>query len=395
MNEMSTNKTTPINPDFAPEEYEQRRQRAAAMMRSRGIDALFLNSEANHRYFTGHSSGRWLNRTRPIFLIITKDGAATILCSRVERDLALMSASGCEMKMFGGSGHDLDPALKVLAEQFQTLGLGKARIGAELGIHHRPQIPPLAFEWLRAALPEMTLVDGSDLLWRVRGTKSAGEIVYHKAAVDITHRMYEKVPEWLGRAKSEREAFHHIGLDLLTLGGEQIGYRNVSDISMPFGGGYTDRPIRSNRVIYIDAGCSVAGYWSDFVRIFALGVPGPDEEDTYKRLWDITSAGIDAVRPGMTINELYSAIRRATEQATGGELPMLGRVGHSIGLEIVEPPSICSEQQWVLEPGMVLCIEPSLTTPSGGTLIAEETVVVRENGAEMLTKRAPERLARI
>ncbi|WP_342723805.1 Xaa-Pro peptidase family protein [Bradyrhizobium sp. B097] len=397
MTETSIENTTLVKPEFTQEEYKQRRQRAAALMKSQGIDALVLNSEANNRYFTGHATGRWLNRTRPIFLIITKEAAATILCStKSEQDTALMTTGGgCEIKVFGGTGHDLNPGLKGLVDELQALGLSKARVAAELGIHHRPQLPPLAFDWLRAALPQMILEDGSDLLWRVRAIKSAGEIGYMKTAIGITHRMYDKVPEWLGTAKTEREVFTRVGLDLLTLGGETVGYRCVNTVGQPWDGGYTDRSIRRDSVIFIDACCSVAGYWSDFCRVFAVGAPTPDEEDTYKRLWDITSEEIAAVRPGMTINQLYSAARGSTERMTSGALPTLGRVGHSIGLEIVEPPSICAEQDWVIEPGMVLCIEPSLTTSSGNQLVAEEMVAVRENGAELLTRRAPERIRRV
>ncbi|WP_342723797.1 Xaa-Pro peptidase family protein [Bradyrhizobium sp. B097] len=385
-----------LKPEFASEEYKQRRQRAAALMLSQGIDALLLNSEANNRYFTGHTSGRWLSRTRPIFLIITKEGAATILCStKSEADTALMTtAGGCEIKVFGGTGHDIKPGIKGVVDELTALGLDRGRVAAELGVHHRPQLSAMAFESIREALPQLKLVDGSGLLWRARATKSVGEIDYIRTAIGVTDRMYDKVPEWLGAAESERAAFTRVGLDVLTFGAEAFGYRSVNDVTQPPGAGYTDRPIRKNSVIYIDSTCSVAGYWADFARIFAVGAPTSELEDTYKRLWDITGEEINAVRPGATINEVYSVARRATERLTG-TTPTLGRVGHSIGLEIVEPPSLCEEEQWVLEPGMVFCIEPSLNSPSGSTLIAEEMVVVTETGFELLTKRATERLLRI
>lgn len=394
----ATNNQTPlVKPEFAASEFKQRRQRAADLMKAQGIDAVILNSEANNRYFTGHMTGRWLSRTRPIFLVMTKEGATTILVStKSEADTALMTTGGegLEIKIFGGTGHDLKPGIKGLADELTALGVAKGKVAAELGIHHRPQLPVLAFDSLREALPGLKLVDGSDLLWRVRGTKSTGEIDYIKKAVAATHRMYDKVPEWLGHAKSEREAYYRIQLDVLSFGAEAAGYRSVNDVTQPSGGGYTDRPIRPNSVIYIDSCCSVAGYWADFARMFAIGSASQDDDDTYKRLWDITQEEIEAVRPGASIFDVYSAARRATERLTGS-LPTLGRVGHSVGLEIVEPPSISAEQDWILEPGMVLCIEPSLMSPKGAFLIAEEMVAVTETGYELLTRRAPEQLPRI
>lgn len=381
--------------DFEPAEYKRRRQRLSQMMKQHQIDAFFINSEANQRYFTGHWSGRWTSRTRPIMLVIDQQGKATILCSVVEEGMARMCASECEVKTFGGTGHNLDPALKFLTDELRSMGLSNARVAAELGTSQRPQMAPGAYSRVCEDLPSMTLVDGTDILWKIRGVKSAAEVEYLKKAIDITHRMFDRLPEWLGEAKDEREVYHRLCIETLELGADQVGFFNViADITQPFSGGFSKRPIEKNKVIYIDAGAILSGYWSDFDRLFCVGKPDDIIQDYYKRLWDVTEEGIEAVKVGRKISELYGIMRSATGRAVG-ELPMLGRVGHSIGLEIVETPSICPEDDREMEAGMVLMIEPSLKVPGGGTIIAEEAVLVTDRGAKVLTRRAPQQIPRL
>lgn len=396
MMEISSKQVDPsLIREFEPTEFEARRRRLAELMRVQDIDAFLINSEANHRYFTGHWTGRWTSRTRPVMLLINRAGKATILCSVVEEGMARICAANCDVKVFGGTGYDLDPSLKALANELRTMGLSRSRIAAELGTHQRPQMPPSAFGWLRDSLPEMALLDGSDLLWKARGIKSPAEIVYLKKTIEITQQMFDRVPNWLASAKDERAVFHQLCVDTLMLGADQVGYFNVvADITQRFSGGFTSRPIEKHKVVYIDAGCIIAGYWSDYDRLFAVGRPDGVIEDYYERLWDVTEEAIEAVKPGLSIRELYAIVREATGRVVG-ELPMLGRVGHSIGLDMPEPPSICPEEDWVIEPGMVLNLEPSLKVPGGGNLVAEESVLVTKTGAEILTRRAPNRIPKV
>jgi len=94
------------------------------------------------------------------------------------------------------------------------------------------------------------------------------------------------------------------------------------------------------------------------------------------------------------LRDIYTLALDGIERATGTR-PMLGRVGHSMGLDMPEPPSICKEEVLVLDEGVVLNIEPSMRVPGLGTLIAEEVVVVTATGCELLTKRAPQAIPNV
>ena len=72
-----------------------------------------------------------------------------------------------------------------------------------------------------------------------------------------------------------------------------------------------------------------------------------------------------------------------------------GRFGHSFGLQLTEPPSITFNNNMKLEPNMVLTLEPSIEFTPGKMLVHEENIVIRENGAELLTSRAPYKIVEI
>lgn len=372
-------------------EFEDRRKRLLALSESRA-DAILINSDSNHRYLTGHWSGRWTSRTRPIFLLIPHGSPPVILCSVVEEQTAQMMADGCRVRAFGGSGHDLEAAIAAVADEMRALGLSRARVGVEFGPHHRPQVPPGGFDLLKSKLDGIEYVDVGGLLWRLRMTKSPSEVDLIRRSTAITDDMYRRIPDWLPRAGSERAAYNQIARDLLELGGDQLGYINVlADTTEKLGGGFTERPFRPDRLVYIDAGCIRDGYWSDHARIFCMGTPSAAAEEAYEKLWSITQRMMDAVRPGVRVQEIFDLAFHGIAEATQTQ-PMLGRVGHSMGLEMPEPPSICPEEDLVLEPGMILNIEPSLRLPDVGTLIAEEVVAVTEGGSDLLTERAPRRI---
>ncbi len=149
-------------------EFEARRSRLLKLASEKGLDAVLINSDSNHRYLTGHWSGRWTSRTRPIFLLLPVSGSPVVLCSVVEEQTAEMQALGCRVEAFGGSGHDLEAAIEAVANEMRALGLDRGRIGVEFGPHHRPQIPPGGYELLKSKLPGLTYEDAGSLLWQLR-----------------------------------------------------------------------------------------------------------------------------------------------------------------------------------------------------------------------------------
>ena len=157
--------------------------------------------------------------------------------------------------------------------------------------------------------------------------------------------------------------------------------------------GPTDRRVGPGDVLIIDVGATWRGYFCDFDRNFAFGQPADEVRAAYGEVFAATEAGLAAVRPGRTAADVWQAMAAVLDP--GGRAPTpVGRMGHGLGLDLTEPPSIAAGDETVLEAGMVITLEPSLVLPARPgrprrLMVHEENVVVTARGAELLTRRAP------
>ena len=160
-------------------------------------------------------------------------------------------------------------------------------------------------------------------------------------------------------------------------------------------GGYTDvisppsaRALAVGDVLMLDTGATLNGYFCDFDRNFALGQADDAAVSAHERLWHATEAGLRAARPGATAADLFHAMHRVL----GGGHSDVGRYGHGLGMQLTEWPSIHPDDATLLQPGMVITLEPSLTISEGRIMVHEENILIAEEGPELLTPRAPAQL---
>ena len=141
-------------------------------------------------------------------------------------------------------------------------------------------------------------------------------------------------------------------------------------------------------VLILDVGGVHDGYYCDFDRNFAVGEVADDARRAHDVVWQATEAGLAAARPGATCSDLFHAMQ-GVMTAAGAADANVGRLGHGLGMQLTEFPSITPWDRTVLEPGMVLTLEPGMTFSPGRMMVHEENIVVGEDGAELLTVRAP------
>ena len=103
---------------------------------------------------------------------------------------------------------------------------------------------------------------------------------------------------------------------------------------------------------------------------------------------------IQIAKPGLPIYKLWSVMINSLNKYLPNNFSK-GRFGHGFGLQLTEPPSITFNNNMKLEPNMVLTLEPSIEFTPGKMLVHEENIVIRENGAELLTSRAPYKIVEI
>lgn len=137
----------------------------------------------------------------------------------------------------------------------------------------------------------------------------------------------------------------------------------------------------------LDTGAVWDGYFCDFDRNVSLGPADPTVASGYRTLNEATQAGFEVARPGATAADLFHAMDRSLEGGAGA-----GRLGHGLGMQLTEWPSLIPADHTELVEGMVLTLEPGLTLPGGNILVQEEDIVITATGAEYLSTPAPQHL---
>jgi len=152
--------------------------------------------------------------------------------------------------------------------------------------------------------------------------------------------------------------------------------------------GPTQRQPEAGDVLIIDTGTVFDGYFCDFDRNFGFGHVADDVRRANTAVHQALDAGFDAARPGARMCDVWSAMSRVMEEF-GSLGNSIGRMGHGLGMLLTEWPSVHPDDQNILEPGVVMTLEPGMTFAPGRQLVHEENIVITESGAEYLTRRAP------
>lgn len=384
---------------FPAEEYAGRLQRAQGMMKTEGIDALFLTMEAHHFYFTGMQSEFWASPTRPYFLVLPAEGQITAVVPTISGTLYEECKHTVGQVLTWPAPRPEDDGVSTLVDVLQGIVPskqgGRAIIGAELGSELSLRMPGSDFMTLKKRIKSKAQIrDASRLLLKLRVMKSPAEQAIQKQLCKFQSDALDRVPHILKAGMTEKEACRAARIELMKAGADRTPY--MACRSGPGGytdivGSATDRKLREGDVMIIDAGTMLDGYMCDFNRNWYVGREVPPElMSVQETLYQALEAGIQAAQPGRTTADVYQAMADKLPGAGGDSV---GRAGHSVGIAITEWPSILpasAGQNVTLEDGMVFALEPALGFGKlGQYLVHEEMVVVRAGGAVLLSQRGP------
>ncbi|MFW5490190.1 MAG: M24 family metallopeptidase [Desulfovibrio sp.] len=217
--------------------------------------------------------------------------------------------------------------------------------------------------------------------------KDEVEIAAMRRACALNHACCEALPEILQPGKTEREVAWEIeqfyrnngasGLSFSTIVG--VGPNAALPHAIP-----GDTKVRENDLVLVDMGCRLDEYCSDQTRTLWVGdTPSGRFSTTLEIVQEAQRAAIDILRPGLTVSEAYRAANAVFEKHGRAEY-FTHALGHGIGLETHEPPSLGPTRQFVLKPGMIITIEPGLYYPEWGGIRWEHMLLITEDGAETL-----------
>ncbi len=380
---------------FPESEFMARAARAQAMMAERGLDALLVCTEPEVRYLTGFHTPFWQSPTRPWFVILPAEGRPVAVIPGI--GASAMAATWVTDIRTWPAPRPADDGLALLVDTLAELTGGvdgtSTRIGLPMGHETHVRMPLADLDQLRIRIAPAGFVDATDIVRGLRMVKSDREVAKVAHICDVVSGAFEGIGNLLSVGMTEREAFRAFRIDLLERGADDVPYLvgatgpGFDDIiKQP-----SDRVIEAGDLLMFDTGSVFDGYSSDFDRYVAFGRADEDAKRAYRTVWEATEAGLATAKPGATTSDLWRAMAEVLD--AGGSLGnSVGRLGHGLGMQVTEWPSHTAEDGTVLEEGMVLTLEPGLTWASGRMMVHEENLVLRADGPEMLSRRAPAEL---
>jgi len=356
-------------------DYTGRQRRLAAALGERKLDAMIVSHLANVRYlcgFTG-SAGVLLAGPRPVLFV---DGryaeqaeaeSQGVRVSVAKSGLLSAAAAACvkrSVKHVGIEAEHLTVA--------QWVALDKA-VGREI-----------------------RLARSSGVIEELRAVKEPAEIERLRAAVDLSSHLFRPMLRWLRPGVAERSVAAKLEYAARRTGAEAMSFETIvasgERSALPHGVAST-APLPASGFVVLDYGVILDGYCSDMTRTVHLGKAAAEERSVYDAVLEAQLAGISAVRPGAKASDVDAAARQVLKRARM-ERHFTHSTGHGVGVEIHELPRVAAASDVVLQPGMVITIEPGVYLAGEFGIRIEDMVVVTRTGGTVLTP-APKALIQL
>ena len=370
--------------DFLEAEFYQRTEKTQKLMYERGLDAILLCTEAEVRYYTGFRSLFWQSPTRPWFVIIPKSGKPIAVIPEIGRDL--MERTWVDEIITWPSPRREDDGVSLLVKVLK----GSNKIGLLKGEEASLRMPLNDFETLNSKI-NGSFIDCSDLVKEVRLVKSELEINIIRQVCSIASCAFDRAQQLFHIGQPLDQAFRDFKIALLEAGAEEVPYLvggagqdGYSDVISP----PSNQLLKNGDILMLDTGSSLKGYFCDFDRNWAIGKANNLAKTAYSKLYNATEVALKKIRPGMTCAQVFSLINSSLGEGDSD----IGRMGHGLGIQLTEYPSLMLNDKTVLRENMVMTIEPSLSYGDGLMMVHEENICIRDGEPELLTKRAAEEL---
>ena len=235
------------------------------------------------------------------------------------------------------------------------------------------------------------LKSASAMVERMRMVKDAQELKKIRAAVQLGASLFDRALATLRPGVKETQVAAAMEFAAREGGAEEMSFPTIiasgARSALPHGRA-SAQPITGGSFVVCDFGVILDGYCSDQTRTVWVGKPSLAIPASAKRVYEAVkeaqAASIAAVKPGASVGDVDSAARKVLKKAGLGRY-FTHSTGHGVGLEIHEAPRVAAAQKEVLQPGMVITIEPGVYFPGKWGVRIEDMVAVTQSGCEILT----------
>ncbi|HUQ37137.1 MAG TPA: Xaa-Pro peptidase family protein [Aestuariivirga sp.] len=394
------------------------RSRAQRLMAEQGLDALVLAQPESIKYATGAFPGvaTYWRRVAAAFVIVPHDGPMTAIVGDLQADAFKAQSNISDVRLhriwvetgeFDGqidiagalvrsdvtkgkpvrlprpAQYDVSASVSLLRDSLAERDLLKARLGLELGF-----VAVRDFSIFTELMPQVTWVDATNLVERLRAIKAPQEIEYLRHAAEFSRAgirdLLKTISPGMDAAAMtaiwREAALTEAGNRSLPPPASTWAYIAVGGDGFAPGG-----PAQKGDLIKIDVGCVIEGYSSDGGRTAVLGRAGRAERKVYEALLRSFEAGLAVLKPGVPLGNVCRTVAMSMWDA-GFSTYNRGHFGHGVGASIwsEEWPFISADATARAEPGMVLAFETPYYIKGLGGFIIEDQILITETGTEVM-----------
>jgi Xaa-Pro aminopeptidase len=353
-------------------DYAQRRRDLKAALAARTLDAFIVTHLPNIRYLTGFTGSAGVLVAVHDKLTFFTDGRYTAQAKEEVQGARVIITRTAAL---GGA-----------VELLKRTARPKLRCGIEA-----EHMPVSVRSILVKQLPgTVRLVETTGLVQGLRIVKDADEIAHIRRAVKLGADLLPVALETIAPGESETSVAAAIEFAARKAGATGMSFETIVAAgvrsALPHGKA-SAAPIARKGFVVLDYGVILAGYCSDMTRTVHVGRASREARQMYGAVLEAQLAAIAAVRAGASVGDVDKAARSVLEKARLGRY-FTHSTGHGVGLEIHEPPRIAKAGAELLQPGMVITIEPGAYIAGRGGVRIEDMVVVTKTGCEVLTPAA-------
>jgi Xaa-Pro aminopeptidase len=362
---------------FSTDVYAQRLRAAASAATDADLAGLVITPGYDLRYLVGSRAQTFERLTA---MVLPATGEPTVVVPRLEL-ASLKESAVTELGLAVRDWVDGDDPYRVVAD---ALGGAPAEQSGRLAVatavtDSMPALHLLPLADVLGVVPVLA----TDVLRRLRMIKDAAEIDALRKAGAAIDRVHARVPEFLVPGRTEADVAADIAEAIVAEGHSEVAFIIIG--SGPHGADphheCSDRELRAGDIVVVDIGGPYEpGYNSDSTRTYSIGEPDPDVARRYAVLQRAQQAAVEAVRPGVTAEQV-DAVARDVLAAEGLAEAFVHRTGHGIGLSVHEEPYIVAGNDLPLEEGMAFSVEPGIYFPGQWGARIEDIVVVTADGA--------------
>jgi ectoine utilization protein EutD len=377
------------SPAFAHEEYIARQNAVLTSMADRGLDTLVVTEPANMCYLTGYDG--WSFYTPQCRLVAARLDEPVLIVRGMDANAGKVTTHLKPDNILGFPDHYVQQpdrhAMDWVAEEMGRRGIDGGVIGLEMDSYY---FSPMAYEHLKAGLPNARIANANNLVNWVRAIKSPAELAYMRDAARIITETMRVGIEAVAVGTRQCDAVAAIyGTAIRGVDGLGGDYPAIVPM-LPSGVGastphltWSDQPFRAGEATILELAGVRRRYHCPMARTVSLGKPPQKLADASQVICDGIAAALEAARPGATCEAVEAAWRR--ELVKSG-FAKESRIGYSVGLNY--PPdwgehtmSLRPGDTTELRPGMTFQMIPGLMLDDCGIEISE-SFLITEGGAE-------------